>query len=176
MRKKRVFIEGAFYHVTSRTNDKIKVFDNKLGRKIMLLTLEGAKEKYGFTLTNFCVMPTHIHLLIKPKEGTSLSKIMLWIKTQSAKRWNFIHGSTDHMWGHRYFTRIVKDNYDYQCIMNYIDQNPVKAGLATNPVQWIASGAYHKYHGLQSLVDYEPIERQRYILCLPAPQNGACHP
>jgi hypothetical protein len=39
MRRKRDFIKGAFYHVTSRTNDKIKVFENRLGRKIMLAAL-----------------------------------------------------------------------------------------------------------------------------------------
>jgi hypothetical protein len=33
MRKKREFVEGAAYHVTSRTNDKIRVFERNLGRK-----------------------------------------------------------------------------------------------------------------------------------------------
>ena len=98
MRKKREFIEGAFYHVTSRTNNKIYVFERKLGRKIMLITLEDAKEKFGFTLTNFCIMPNHIHLLIRPENGVSLSTIMQWIKTRSAKHWNFVHGSIDHVW------------------------------------------------------------------------------
>jgi REP element-mobilizing transposase RayT len=39
MRKKREFVENAFYHVTSRTNDKIRIFENRLGRKIMLIVL-----------------------------------------------------------------------------------------------------------------------------------------
>jgi putative transposase len=54
MYKKRVFVDGAFYHVTSCTNDKIRVFENKLGRKIMLIVLQNAKDKYRFTLKNFC--------------------------------------------------------------------------------------------------------------------------
>ena len=69
MRKKREFIDGAFYHVTSRTNDKIRVFENKLGRKIMLMALQDAKDKFRFRLANFCVMPTHIHLLIVISPG-----------------------------------------------------------------------------------------------------------
>jgi putative transposase len=88
MYKKREFTEGAFYHVISRTNDKIRVFGNKLGRKIMLITLQAAKAKFHFTLTNFCIMPTHFHLLIKPAEGTNLSTIMQWVKINSAKYWN----------------------------------------------------------------------------------------
>ena len=55
MREKRELIEGAFYHVTSRINDKISVFKNKLGRKIMLKTLKDAKSRFFFLLDNFCV-------------------------------------------------------------------------------------------------------------------------
>jgi len=50
-------------------------------------------------------MPTHIYLLIEPGVGTNLSMIMQWIKTRSTSRWIKIHGSTDHMLGHRYFAR-----------------------------------------------------------------------
>jgi len=166
MLRKRIFIEGAFYHVTSRTNDKIKVFAGNLGRKIMELSLMEAKEKFHFSLTNYCVMPTHIHLLIRPKPGTNLSDIMCSLKTKSAKRWNRIHGSEDHMWGKRYFAKVIRNDSHYDTVMNYIDQNPVKSGLVVNPYDWKASGAYQKYHNLTDIVDYEPIERIHYLKLL----------
>jgi len=167
MRKKREFIEGVFYHVTSRTNDKIRVFENNLGRKIMLITLQDAKDKYHFKLTNFCVMPTHIHLLIKPENSANLGSIMQWIKAQTAKRWNFSHGSTDHLWGHRYFARHVKDHLEYDHVMHYIDENPVKAGLANIPEEWKASGAFYRLHGLE-LVDNSPCDAPLIVKQLPA--------
>jgi len=166
MRKKREFIQGMFYHVTSRTNDKIRVFENRLGRKIMLMVLQDAKNKFHFNLKNFCIMPTHIHLLIKPDEGTSLKIIMQWIKTRSAIRWNRIHGSTDHLWGERYFARLVKDQKEYEFIMDYIDQNPVKAGLVPNPADWKASGAYYKMKKIPGLVDFVLTEGQSYLKLL----------
>ena len=162
MRKKREYTEGAFYHVTSRTNNKVRVFENKLGRKIMEITLQDAKDKFHFRLTNFCIMPTHIHLLIQPDEGTNLSRIMQWIKIQSAKRWNFTNGSVDHMWGHRYYARAVKDQNEYDYVMEYIDQNPVKAGLSVTPQDWKASGAFCKEQGLTELVDYDQFEQTKY--------------
>lgn len=153
MREKRVFIEGATYHVTSRTNDRIKVFECNLGKKIMLSVLQDAKEKFNFKLHNFCIMPTHIHLLITPANGTNLSRIMQWIKTRSAKRWNCIHGSKDHLWGERFFSRAIKDLQEYFFVFNYINQNPVKAELVLNPTDWKASGAYHIANGIDGLVD-----------------------
>jgi len=171
MRKKREFVEGAAYHVTSRTNAKIRVFDSKLGRKIMLLVLEDAKEKYGFKLHNFCIMPNHIHLLIRPIKGTNLSRIIQWIKTHSARRWNSIHGSKDHMWGERFFSRPVKDLRDYFLVHDYIAQNPVKAGLVYSAQEWKASGAYYIANAVSGFVDYLPLERQAYVKLLSPPKR-----
>jgi len=174
MRKKREFIEGAFYHVTSRTNDKIWIFGNRLGRKIMEITLQNAKEKYRFRLANFCVMPTHLHLLIEPGEGTNLSVIMHWIKTQSAKWWNRVHGSNNHVWGNRYYARAIRTQQEYEFVMGYIDQNAVKAGLVASPEDWKASGAYYKARNLPGLVDFILTERQKYIKMLaPMPDSVA---
>ena len=154
MRKKREFVEGAFYHVTSRTNNKIRVFSNNLGRKIMLIILQDAKNKFRFRLANFCIMPTHIHLLIKPEEGTNLSAIMQWIKTRSASLWNKIHGSTDHLWGHRFFARAINDFSEFDYILQYIDQNPVVAGLCATAQEWKASGAFYRAQNISGLVDF----------------------
>jgi len=51
----------------------------------MLITLQDAKDKFHFRLTIFCVMPTHIHILIQPPLETSLSVIMHWINLTAAK-------------------------------------------------------------------------------------------
>ena len=166
MRRKRKFVEGTAYHVTSRTNDKIRVFENKLGRKIMLMTLQDAKDKYRFRLANFCIMPTHIHLLIEPGAGTCLSRIMQWIKTRSAKWYNSIHGSSDHMWGERFFARAIKDEKEYHFLMNYIDQNPVVVKLALTPEDWKASGAYYRAKNIPGLVDLSNFDQQPYIKLL----------
>jgi putative transposase len=172
MRKKREFIEGAVYHVTSRTNNKKRVFGCNVGQKTMLLVLRDAKEKFAFRLANFCIMPTHIHLLIIPGEGENLSRIMQWVKTHSAKRWNRIHGSTDHVWGERYFARIVKEGREYSQAMDYIDRNPVKAGLVQDVGEWKACGAYCIRHNLSGLVDYTGLPRLSYVRLIPATQNG----
>jgi len=132
----------------------------------MLMTLQDAKDKYRFRLANFCVMPTHIHLLIRPAEETCLSRIMYWIKLQSAKRWNSIHGSIDHMWGKRFFAKAVKHPQEFDFVMNYIDQNPVAAGLSSTPEEWKASGAYYRKRNIPGLVDLPQDDRQPQIKLL----------
>ncbi|MDR1148376.1 MAG: hypothetical protein LBK66_07070 [Spirochaetaceae bacterium] len=70
MRKKREFVEGAAYHGASRTNDRKRVFERNAGRKTMPLVIRDAKNNFGFTPANFCIMPAHTpahHTLQKGK-------------------------------------------------------------------------------------------------------------
>ncbi|GHV81332.1 hypothetical protein AGMMS49944_31230 [Spirochaetia bacterium] len=81
-----------------------------------------------------------------------------------------MHGSTNHLWGERYFARMVKDPRDFSFIMHYIDNNPVKAGLSCEAGDWKASGAYYVRNNLSDLVDYNSIDRIPYIKLLPKPE------
>jgi putative transposase len=157
MRKNRRFVEGAMYHVTSRTNDKARVFEGKVGQKILMTVLHQSKMRFGFRLLNFCVMPNHFHWLILPDKTAGsrgdLPQIMHWIKLSVSKWWNEVHGSSGHLWGNRYFARIVNDPEDFFTVMRYIDCNPVKAKLAVSVGDWKLSGAYHLQHGFTKLVD-----------------------
>jgi putative transposase len=65
--------------------------------------------------------------------------------------------------------RAIKDPRDYFSVMEYIDQNPVKAGLAQYAGDWKPSGAYYIRHNLPGMVDYTMLDRLPYIKLLPAP-------
>jgi len=73
---------------------------------------------------------------------------------RSAKRWNNVRGSTDHMWGNRFYANLINSERKFDFAMNYIDLNPVAAGLAANPAEWKTSGAYYKAHNIKGLLDH----------------------
>jgi len=153
MRKNRHFLDETMYHVTSRTNGKERIFDHRPGKAIMMRVLKQAKVKFGFRVANFCIMPTHIHLLITPKAGADLPEIIRWIKLSFTMRWHALKGTSGHVWGNRYFARPVNGNGDYLTVMDYIDKNPVKQGLVSCPEEWKESGAFHIHHKIPGFVD-----------------------
>jgi hypothetical protein len=51
--------------------------------------------------------------------------------------------------------------------MDYIDQNPVKAGLAPQAADWKAGGAYYIARNIPGMVDFIPFDRRPYIKLLP---------
>jgi putative transposase len=115
--------------------------------------LQIAKKKFPFKLWNFTVMDNHIHFLIRPDDGISLSKIMQWIKCNFAKKWNKKHHTKGHLWGERFFSRIIRDERDFTEVSEYIDNNPVKANMVKEAASWKFGGLFHRLKGILGLID-----------------------
>jgi putative transposase len=122
-------------------------------KRALIQTVVKAKKKFPFQLLNFTIMDNHIHFLIKPDPGVSLSKIMQWIKSNFAKEWNKAHGTYGHLWGERFFSRIIKNVKDFNDVNNYIDNNAVKAGLTTSAATWVFGGLFHRLNKIRGLID-----------------------
>ncbi|MDR3303697.1 MAG: transposase [Treponema sp.] len=122
-------------------------------KRMFLDMVKAAKKKFPFKLWNFTIMDNHIHFLIRPADGVSLSKIMQWLKCNFAKKWNKVHGRTGHVWGERFFSRVIKDEKDLQDVSTYINKNPVDAGLVKNAMSWKFGGLSHWINGIHDIID-----------------------
>jgi putative transposase len=78
---------------------------------------------------------------------------MQWLKCNFAKKWNKAHGTYGHLWGDRYFSRIIKNEKDFNDVNDYIDDNPVEAGLVADAARWIFGGLFHRLKGIRGLID-----------------------
>lgn len=87
------------------------------------------------------IMPNHAHVLLRPNEGHSLSNIIKTIKSVSAHKINRLLKRTGAMWQPDYFDRYIRDAEHFQKTVNYIENNPVKAGLCKSPEDWNFSSA-----------------------------------
>jgi hypothetical protein len=75
-------------------------------------------------------MPNHVHLLIRPRDGHALSKILQGIKGVSAKECNALLGRTGQpFWQDESFDHIVRSQAQFERFCRYIAENPVKARL-----------------------------------------------
>ena len=150
-----MLLEGAEYHVTARINRGEMIFLAQENRELFMETLKRAKKKFKFVLKNFCIMGNHLHLLIKPGPGVSLSKIMQWLLGVFAQLWNKKHGLSGHLWGDRFFSRIILGILDFVRVFLYIDNNPVVAGLVERAEQWVHGGLWHRKMGLTDITSLE---------------------
>lgn len=136
MRKARIKAPGVYYHVTS--NFHLALLENIKGwvKRRLIRFVRQAKQKFHFKIKNLCVMNTHFHLLIKPGRDEDISIIMKFIKQKFSQWFNRIFGSSGSVWRERFFSRIINDVEDLTCVFIYIQDNPIKAGLVLNSLDY----------------------------------------
>lgn len=102
--------------------------------------LRGADELHHYQLLGYVVMPNHVHLLIEPR--LSLERITRGLKGASARDANRILKRPGlAFWQNESFDHWVRTPAEGEKICRYIENNPVKAGLATRPENWPWSSA-----------------------------------
>jgi putative transposase len=143
--------QGAEYHVSARINRGEMILAPDAEKKLLLKVIKRAKKKYDFQIKNFCIMNNHLHLLIKPGENESLSRIMQWILSVFAMAWNRKHNLNGHVWGERFFSRIIAGIVDFLRTFVYIDDNPVNAQIIDHPWKWEFGGLWHHQKGKEDI-------------------------
>jgi len=63
-RKPRIHFPGALYYVIARGNRREKTFHDEKDYQLNLKFLSEYKERYGFSIFDYTLMPNHMHLLI----------------------------------------------------------------------------------------------------------------
>lgn len=101
-----------------------------------------------YDLHNYVVMANHIHLLITPR--MEVCRVMQSLKRFTARQANLMLGLTGRpFWQDESYDRLVRDEVEFQRIANYIEMNPVKAGMAASPETFRWSSAWPISNRLQ---------------------------
>lgn len=97
------------------------------------------RDQRVYDLLAWVVMPNHVHLLIRQHEGQHIGEIVKSLKIYTANRINKLNNNTGSVWQTGYFDRVVRNETQQLAVINYIHENPVKAGLALSAQSWCFS-------------------------------------
>ena len=93
-----------------------------------------------YVLHAFVIMPNHVHLLATP--AVALPKLTKSLKGITAKRANAMLGLTGGpFWQEESFDHLVRHAREFERIPNYIEGNPVRAGLVREASEYRGSSA-----------------------------------
>jgi len=139
----RIEYPGAFYHVTSRGNERKDIFKSGTDREKFLSYLKSATERYGAVIHAYCLMSNHYHLMLETPQG-NLSRIMKHINSSYTSYFNIKRKRAGHLLQGRYKAILVEaDTYAAE-LSRYIHLNPVRAKMAPSPeeYQWSSCRRY----------------------------------
>ena len=136
--------------------------DAECARVVQDAFLHFNEERYH--LYAWVVMPNHFHVLFQPINGWSMAKVVAsWKRFDSTEIKKVIRarqesgdpgsanlriGISEPLWPREYWDRYIRNEQHLQSTIEYIQQNPVKAGLCVNIADWrwsSASGESERY-------------------------------
>ncbi len=96
-----------------------------------------------YHLHDWVIMPNHVHVLIEPTGRRSLGRIVQSWKSYTAKLiLQRTNGGAGALWEPDYWDRFVRSGEHRRSTIEYIRQNPVRAGLCCRPEDWPWSSAH----------------------------------
>jgi hypothetical protein len=108
MRSLRILAAVACYFASTAVNNREPLFWCSWERARFKRVLDEAHVLYSFVLYGLCFNGPTVSFYIKPADGLQLPEIMQWVKQTYACRYNVYDGRTGHIWGDRYWSKIVE--------------------------------------------------------------------
>lgn len=141
-RRTRMYISGFPYHLVQRGNNRQACFFEDENYWVFLRYMKEVLPRYGNSLHAYCLMTNHVHLLITPRDETSISSLMKVVSSRYATYINKKYSRTGTLWeGRHKSSAIDTEDYLLKCY-RYIELNPVTAGMVASPEEY----AWSSYH------------------------------
>ncbi len=107
-----------------------------------------------YRLGPWVIMPNHAHVILTPRQDEPggpirLFRILQHLKGASAIEINRALKRSGRLWQREYFDRVIRSLIDFNRRAQYIEHNPVKAGLCEKPEDWPWSSASRELAGFE---------------------------
>ena len=111
-----------------------------IAQQVVAAIHRGATDLNQYKLHAYVVMPNHVHLLISPQ--IPVSRITKGLKGITARAANqFLHRTGQPFWLDESYDHWVRNTKQFHRITEYIENNPVTAGLVSHAEDWPWSSA-----------------------------------
>ncbi len=129
----RYFVADQPLHVIQRGNNRQPIFFEDDHYALYRHWLAESAARYGCAIHAYVLMTNHVHLLLTPKEKDSLPRMMQSLGRRYVRAINDAWNRSGTLWEGRYRAAPVDgDNYFFRCCQ-YIELNPVRAGMVKHP-------------------------------------------
>src|ERR1044072_410112 len=123
------------YFVTIVARDRKPAFLDERVANATIKSLKALRERIGFNIYIYCLMPDHFHGLRGPGEsGRTLGALCGAFKSLSTRAyWKWYDGK---LWQRQFFDHIIRNQQDFEETLQYVRMNPVGPGLVEHPGDW----------------------------------------
>ena len=190
MAKRKVpLVTGEHYHVISRSTMQTPIFQANSDLDIALKCLkyyarEDSFPKFSYWLHNqakipldyshllvsieaFCIMPTHIHLLLKQLSDKGIETYMQRLLTSYSHYYNKKHQQSGSIFAGRFRAVHIETEDQFMHVSRYIHLNPSSAGIVKDPLDY----PYSSLNEYQKDIAIPPIDPSYVLDCFSSKES-----
>ncbi|HUR34973.1 MAG TPA: transposase [Vicinamibacterales bacterium] len=138
------------YFLTFCTHQRLHHFIEAEAVALVLEQILRAADRESFSVIAYCFMPDHLHLLV---EATAVDadgrRFLACAKQLSA--YQFARSGRGRLWQRYGYERTLREGDGTLSVARYILENPVRAGLAARPADYMFMGC--PAHSLEAVLE-----------------------
>ena len=112
----RVVVAKVAYHVTQRGNARQFLLASDAERLVYLDLFRAAVQLEGLSVLGFCLMSSHVHLVVVPPRAEALAVALKSTHGRYAAYWNAAHASSGHVWQGRFYSCPLDEGHLWQAL------------------------------------------------------------
>ena len=139
----RICLAQPIYFITTCTCDRRPILASPAALGILRREWESARERHGWLVGRYVVMPDHVHFFCAEVAGGarhSLSRFVGAWKEWTAKELVRVLPTSAPVWQKRFFDHVLRSAESYAEKWAYVRDNPVRAALAASWETWAFQG------------------------------------
>jgi putative transposase len=140
----RYFLPGQPLHVIQRGNNRGPIFFDDGDYVRYRDWLVAAAARYRRAVHAYVLMTNHVHLLVTPQAADSAPGMLQSLGRRYVRHVNATYRRTGTLWEGRYRAAPIDSEAYFLACCRYIELNPVRAGMVSNPgdYPWSSHGAH----------------------------------
>jgi len=135
-RTARAIVSDYCYHVINRGNQKATVFHERADYEQFLALIGRAQVRLPLPLLSACLMPNHIHLVVRPTHARDLARWMHWVCTTHVRWYHAKYSTTGRVWQGRFKAFVAQQDHHLLTVMRYVERNALRAKLVERAEDW----------------------------------------
>ena len=144
---------GVFHFLTFSCYRRLPLLSSSAAYRVFEDELEAVRQRYGFVVAGYVLMPEHVHLLVSEPRVSSLSVVLQVLKQETSKKLK--DPGMAQFWQRRYYDFTVWSEEKRVEKLRYIHRNPVRRELVKSPEEWPWSSFRHHATGEAGRVEIE---------------------
>ena len=119
------------YHVFARGINQELIFNQKREKQYFKKILKKHLKQHEIEIYAYCIMSSHVHLMIKSKKKEELSIFMSKVLAEYAGYYNYKKNRNGHVFQNRFRSECIENIFYFLNCLKYIHLNPVKANMVS---------------------------------------------